>query len=648
MKSVLAVDWNLSSVADLDARIRELAAKLPEDGAARIGYDAYPGFHFQEILRDLAGYHCRDIQDVKERREQTMAILGFVAGAGQSLWIQKFLQAEIERLKSLSMNEFDFEFAVDRRAFRRSEIRERFAPYGLSCAFGPVTLDAASEAIVRRAPAEKAPEKREANVLYHDIAYPEYLHAGLHPERLHTMARIFGLNPPPVEHCRVLELGCGRGVTLLNTALDLGSSQFVGVDFSKLQIAEAKASAARLQLSNIEFFAMDIADFDASLGQFDYIVAHGMYSWLPAPIRERMLAVCRDHLSPQGLVYISFNAKPGYRLPGMIRDYGLDTAPHQIRNVDDSAAAVERVRAMPMEGLTEVRKAALTMCREHFLRTNPAQMMYDEFGDVNNPFLFDEFASDAARHGLRYVAESEIPNWSGKTLQPSAQQLLDGLIEDPVRRMQYRDFLHLTRFHASVLCRQERQPSYAPLPAVLETMLIGTRAQPLSPNPDVRGATPEKFESPGGVEVSIADPLIKAVLVTLYLARPLRYPFARLLREASELAAAPPDDAKLRQWLQPFWETGLLDLHSRMPPIALEAGNRPLASAFARICAAETLRVPSLLGSGAELGDETDRQLLQLLDGSRDLARLAMETGLEADDLRQRLRVMARQGLLLA
>ena len=644
---VRIVNWNLSWVSDGDARIAALAAELPRDGVAYIEYDAYPGFRFPEIMRDLAGYHCRDIGEVKERREQTMAILGFVVNAGQSEWIRSFVQGEIERLHAMTLDEFDHEFDAGRKAFRQSELRALFGAHDLRCWFDGVTFNAAGYVFVSPgAPVAETP--RESNALYHELAYPEFLHAGIHPERLATMATIFGLKPPPIENCRVLELGCGQGITMLNTALDLRSSKFVGIDFSKMQIDEAKASAEELGIGNVTFLAMDIADFDASHGQFDYIVAHGMYSWIPEPVREKMLAVIRDHLAPQGIAYISFNAKPGYRFPGMMRDFGFDTAPGEISSEADATAAVERMKSLPVQNLPPVRRAIIEPYFEHFCQANPGYSIYDELADINNPFLFDEFASAIARYGLQYFAESDIKSWSTRTLQPSGQQLLDGLIEDPVRRMQYRDFLYLSRFHASLLCRADRKPSYSPLPAMLDAMLFTMRGKPTSSNPDVRGTAAERFEGPGGVEVNIADPLLKAALVTLYLDHPKRYSLDDLLREASELAAVPADAEKLRRWLQPLWETGFLDIHSHMPAIALEPGDYPRGYEFAQLCAIETRKVPSLLGSGAEIADETDQQLFLLLDGSRDIEDLERELGLNHDELMGRLKALARLGLLVA
>jgi SAM-dependent methyltransferase len=643
--SLQILDWNLSWVANAEERIEALARELAEGAVAYIEYDAYPGFRFQEVLRDLEGFHCRDIQDLKERREQTMAILGFVANAGQHSWVRSFLQGEMERLRSLTLEAFDREFAPARKAYRQQDLVHLFAKYGLRCWMEAPGFNSDGYAFVMRG-AEPAQAQAEPNSLYHEVEYPEYLHAALHPERLFTMARAFGLTPPPIENCRVLELGCGQGITMLNTALDLRSSSFVGVDFSQIQIDKAKSSAQELGLTNTTFLAMDIADFDATYGDFDYIVAHGVYSWVPDAVREKLLAICRDSLRPNGIAYLCFNAKPGYRFPGMIRDLGLESAGGRIAGRQQAAEVFQRMKSLSTEALPPHRQAILEPYISHFSEADSGQAMYDELADINHPYLFDEVATEAQRFGLKFFAESDIKAWSIRTLDSSAQQLLDGLLEDPIKRLQYRAFLCMTRFHTALFCHQDRKPAYAPLASAVEAMLYTLRGKPGSANPDVRGDKPEVFIGPGGVEVNIGDPLLKAALVILYLEHPVRFSFDRLLQEASQLAAVEPDAEKLRRWLLPLWETGFLDTHSHRPPIVTEISEKPVAHSLARLCALESRKVPSLLGSGAELADDRDRDLLRLLDGTRDLEDLEQAMGLNHDELISRLQAIARLGLL--
>jgi tRNA G46 methylase TrmB len=65
---------------------------------------------------------------------------------------------------------------------------------------------------------------------YDEVLYPSYTHNQTHPDRLATIATLFGLTPAPVERCRVLELGCGNGSNLVPMAYGLPGSEFVGID----------------------------------------------------------------------------------------------------------------------------------------------------------------------------------------------------------------------------------------------------------------------------------------------------------------------------------------------------------------------------------------------------------------------------------
>ena len=121
-----------------------------------------------------------------------------------------------------------------------------------------------------------------------EIAYPGYPRIASTPDRLATLATLFGMKPAPVERCRVLELGCGDGANLIPMALDLTGSQFTGLDISPAQIGRAQTTAAAISLKNISFRQIDLLDFDVAAGEFDYIIAHGVYSWVPPVVRSPM------------------------------------------------------------------------------------------------------------------------------------------------------------------------------------------------------------------------------------------------------------------------------------------------------------------------------------------------------------------------
>src|SRR2546426_12611051 len=119
------------------------------------------------------------------------------------------------------------------------------------------------------------------------------------------------MNPAPVESCRVLEMGCGAGGNLIPMAFDLPESDSVGIDLAGSAIAQGRELIAALGLKNISPQRLDVMAFPSELGQIDYIIAHGLYSWVPEMIRDRILAICRAHLAAQGVAYISYNTYPG-------------------------------------------------------------------------------------------------------------------------------------------------------------------------------------------------------------------------------------------------------------------------------------------------------------------------------------------------
>jgi cyclopropane fatty-acyl-phospholipid synthase-like methyltransferase len=140
----------------------------------------------------------------------------------------------------------------------------------------------------------------------------------------------------------VLELGCGDGGNLIPMAFNLPGSEFVGVDLAPSAIKVGADKAARIGLTNITLRPLDILDFDSSLGEFDYIIAHGVYSWVPHAVREKVLSICRTHLTSQGVAYISYNALPG----GHIRQMMREMMQYHTRDIHDPQERIQQSRAL--------------------------------------------------------------------------------------------------------------------------------------------------------------------------------------------------------------------------------------------------------------------------------------------------------------
>ena len=140
---------------------------------------------------------------------------------------------------------------------------------------------------------------------YDLIPYPALPRPQTHPDRLAAVGKLFGMEPAPVDRCRVLELGSSDGGNLIPMASTLTGSRFVGVDLAAGPVAAGRRMVDDLGLENIELHACDLRTIDDAWGEFDYILAHGLYSWVPEDVRERLLAVCRERLAAEGIAFIS-------------------------------------------------------------------------------------------------------------------------------------------------------------------------------------------------------------------------------------------------------------------------------------------------------------------------------------------------------
>src|SRR5829696_4740211 len=140
--------------------------------------------------------------------------------------------------------------------------------------------------------------------IYDEVRYSNFPYAQTHPDRLATVAILYGLEPPDPFHARVLEIGCGAGGNLMAMAAATPGIQAVGVDLAAGPIEEGRAALAEIGLTNLELRQGDVRELTrGTLGTFDYIVAHGVYGWIPADARDALLAAIAAALTPAGVAY---------------------------------------------------------------------------------------------------------------------------------------------------------------------------------------------------------------------------------------------------------------------------------------------------------------------------------------------------------
>lgn len=466
---------------------------------------------------------------------------------------------------------------------------------------------------------------------YDEVPYPGQVHAQTHPERLSVIAALRGLVPAPPERCRVLELGCGDGTNLLSMAQHAPGSEFVGVDLAPTSVEEGRRIAAALGWSHVKLRVGDIAQVGDELGTFDYVVAHGVYSWVPAPVRDALLAVAGACLRPNGVAFVSYVVYPGAHLGQMLREMML----LHVRGVTDPreriARSIEFLRFLASTR-DERDPWRLTVTREleRALERRGAVLRHDELGDVREPVWFHEFAAHAARHGLAFLAEADWHESSELSVGPESRKLISGLSGDPVAREQYLDFAKCRRFRQTLLCRAGTALSPVPRVEVVRASYVSAHvsSDPKSPGgaADLSRTEVERFTTPTGGAVQTDAPAVRAALRTLGAAWPRRIGFDDLVArsgsalEGSGAAPIPRTDLAdtLADALFRLFETGVVRLHGHDAPCAAAPGDRPRAGDLARVQARSRDVVTSLLHENVHLADETARGLVGLLDGASD------------------------------
>src|ERR1043165_56707 len=173
---------------------------------------------------------------------------------------------------------------------------------------------------------------------YDQVPYAFYCFPESHPRRLQATAHLFGLDAPAPAECRVLELGCAVGGNIVPMAYSLPKAQLIGIDLAASQIETAKEFAAGSGVTNLDLRTANIADVTSEWGKFDYIITHGVFSWVPHEVAEKVLQICAAQLTPSGVAYISFNTYPGWHARMWARE-----AMHF--RADELAEPMEKARA---------------------------------------------------------------------------------------------------------------------------------------------------------------------------------------------------------------------------------------------------------------------------------------------------------------
>jgi SAM-dependent methyltransferase len=496
----------------------------------------------------------------------------------------------------------------------------------------------------------------KASTAYDEVPYPGHSHAETHPNRIAAIARLFGVAAPSVATSRILEIACGDGSNLLPIACSLAQAHCTGFDLAAGAIERAKTRAASLQLRSVDLFAADLASV-GPIGQFDYIIAHGLYSWAPSSLRDALLRLIHRSLSPQGVAFVSYNTFPGWHVAGMVREM----LRYHTRAAGDAGSKVMQARAL----LDFLRVAhndddpygrLLAAEAERFARHSSAHMFHDDLADVNDPVYFEEFVAHAARFDLAHVADADFATTTAHDLPVAARAKIEQLRGDAVTFGQYLDFVRCRRFRESLLCRAESVPASVPLPGAVRALLASSAATATASPVDFSEGTEAQFHWGDRASLVTGSSVAKAAMVALREQWPHAVAFAPLLARVGTLRGGEPcsDDAEaLQDVLLEAFGMRMVELTAENWGCSTTLSERPRASRIVRHDAAADDVLVALNHRRVRIDDDDVRHLLTLCDGEHTvdelLAALApRKPGLDRAVLLERLRALAQLALFEA
>lgn len=439
------------------------------------------------------------------------------------------------------------------------------------------------------------------------------------PARLGALTRLFGISSKGLENARVLELGCAAGGNIIPHAVRYPSAEFVGVDLSRTQVAAGRSRITRLGLKNCVIHCKSFTELSDEDGKFDYIICHGVYSWVPAQVRDSILAICRGHLADEGVAMISYNVLPGWRMMQALRDAFLLYVPDH----NDSRQRVAQARALlsilkEYSPETGAYKQILSGWADR-LATLPDDYIAHEFlEEINEPCTFKQFVDDAARHNLTFLAEADLPSMvldnqpaqtASKIREISGNQL--------VGSEQMLDILNGRTFRQSLLVKAEvgEKIDRNLTPKSVETLHFITAGD----------LTIKRMEKGGEATDAAGRRLVTEHKLVIDAVEKLaaRHPASATVADLVDDSATPAQQDVVREALLRMGLSGLCTFTSEPVDAATKEARKPIAIELARTDAQMGEAATTNLRHERVGFDALAQFVLPLLDGTRDLAVIA-------------------------
>lgn len=302
--------------------------------------------------------------------------------------------------------------------------------------------------------------------IYSELGYKSMPFPYTTPATLEAYAALVGISAPNPKTARVLELGATYGGNIISQALFNPDATFVGIELSQEQVEKGNEVIANAGLTNVSLVQSDIASIGSEIGTFDYIIAHGVYSWVDDGVKDALLRLIDEHLAEDGIAYVSYNTYPGWHTMEEVRQLMMFSNRDKTKfNHKEKVlhgktiGSIVGSQILKYDNLKERNSKFLGALRS-VMQKDEYYVGHDHLEPNNDPVYFYQFNDHLGAHNLAYLCDADLTLSMVRSFDADIADTLDKLaLNDHVAQEQYLDFMLDTTFRKSIICKAKHAES---------------------------------------------------------------------------------------------------------------------------------------------------------------------------------------------
>lgn len=302
--------------------------------------------------------------------------------------------------------------------------------------------------------------------IYSELGYKSMPFPYTTPATLEAYGALVGVSAPNPKTARVLELGATYGGNIISQALFNPDATFVGIELSQEQVEKGNEVIANAGLTNVSLIQSDIASIGSEIGTFDYIIAHGVYSWVDDGVKDALLRLIDEHLVEDGIAYVSYNTYPGWHTMEEVRQLMMfsnrDKAQFNHKEKvlhGKTIGSIVGSQILKYDNLKERNSKFLGALRS-IMQKDEYYVGHDHLEPNNDPVYFYQFNDHLGAHNLTYLCDADLTLSMVRSFDADIADTLDKLApNDHVAQEQYLDFMLDTTFRKSIICKAKHAES---------------------------------------------------------------------------------------------------------------------------------------------------------------------------------------------